>query len=74
MSTIMQGTIARFEPETDSGASDLIGSALLDDGRQVDFDTAAFVASGLRLVRPGQRINLEIDASGHVTRIDIPTM
>jgi hypothetical protein len=41
---------------------------LLDDGREVPFDGIAFDASGLRHVRPGQRVSIEMSASA-VTRL-----
>ena len=45
----------RFDP--DSGA----GSVLLDDGTELPFDREAFDRSGLRLVRVGQRLTVDID-------------
>jgi cold shock CspA family protein len=35
------------------------GRLLLDDGSELDFPTAAAVAGGLRLLRPGQRVLVE---------------
>ena len=64
----MQGTVASFDETL------LKGSLLLDDGTPMDFPTAAFVASGLRLVRLGQRVRVECDADGAVVRIALPTM
>ncbi|MEU7821088.1 cold-shock protein [Catellatospora sp. NPDC049133] len=64
----MQGTVATFDPETRTG------SLLLDDGTPVAFDRAAFDASGLRLLRLGQRVRLEHDGAGGLRRITIPTM
>lgn len=46
----MQATVFRFSPEG--------GSVLLDDGRERTFGAAAFAASGLRLLRPGQRVRI----------------
>ena len=66
--TGVQATVATFDPESRSG------TALLDDGTEVSFDAAAFDASGLRLLRLGQRITLERDADGRVIRVRIPTM
>lgn len=48
-----QGTVRDFDPTTGAG------SVLLDDGRGVPFDGSAFAASGLRLLRFGQRVRLE---------------
>ncbi|MEU7999617.1 cold-shock protein [Catellatospora sp. NPDC049111] len=64
----MQGTVATFDPETRTG------SLLLDDGTPVTFDRTAFDASGLRLLRLGQRVRLEHDGAGGLRRITIPTM
>lgn len=64
----MQGTVAIYDPRTRSG------TLLLDDGRQVPFPPAAFDASGLRLLRLGQRVRVEHDADGAVTRIALITM
>lgn len=65
---LVQGTVAEFDPQTRGGA------LLLDDGRRVEFAAAAFDASGLRLLRPGQRVQVDRDQGGNVTRITIPTM
>ncbi|MEV4416907.1 cold-shock protein [Catellatospora sp. NPDC049609] len=64
----MQGTVATFDPDTRTG------SLLLDDGTPVAFDRAAFDASGLRLLRLGQRVRLEYGDGGELRRIAIPTM
>jgi 2-phospho-L-lactate guanylyltransferase len=48
---------------------------LLDDGRELAFDAAAFAAGGLRLLRFGQRVRLERDAEGQrVVRVTIHTL
>ncbi|MFE9255883.1 hypothetical protein [Streptomyces sp. NPDC006879] len=54
----MQATAYTYDPETRSG------SVLLDDGTPVPFDAAAFDAGGLRLLRPGQRVRIELDGPG----------
>ena len=38
------------------------GSVLLDDGRVLAYDAAAFDAGGLRLLRAGQRVRVRLDA------------
>jgi 2-phospho-L-lactate guanylyltransferase len=38
------------------------GTALLDDGREIDWDAASLARSGLRHVRVGQRVSLTLDA------------
>lgn len=63
----MQGTVANFN-------EDASGEVVLDSGRRVAFDAAAFAASGLRLLRPGQRVRLDVDADGAVVAVRIPTM
>ncbi|HKT05701.1 MAG TPA: cold-shock protein [Rugosimonospora sp.] len=62
-----QGTVASFDPQ------DRSGTVLLDDGRQVAFDAPAFDASGLRLLRLGQRVRLEWRA-GHISALNLITM
>jgi cold shock CspA family protein len=64
----MQGTVSEFDPQTGGGA------LLLDDGVRVEFDGAAFDASGLRLLRLGQRVQIDRAENGDVTQITIPTM
>jgi 2-phospho-L-lactate guanylyltransferase len=63
----MQGTVASFDPRERSG------TVLLDDGTEIPFPTAAFDASGLRLLRPGQRLRLE-QRDGAVTALALITM
>ncbi len=64
----MQGTVATFDPDTGAG------TVLLDDGFELDFEPAAFAASGLRLLRLGQRVKLDTDAAGEIIRITLPTL
>ncbi|HLU44325.1 MAG TPA: cold-shock protein [Natronosporangium sp.] len=64
----MQGTVAEFDPDTQTGA------LLLDDGRRQRFEAAAFAASGLRLLRLGQRVQVEYAPDGTIQRIAVPTM
>lgn len=64
----MQGTVAEFDTQARTGA------LLLDDGTRVEFDSAAFDASGLRLLRLGQRVHLDHDEHGQLIRITVPTM
>ncbi len=37
---------------------------LLDDGTELPFDAAAFWRSGLRLLRLGQRLTVEVEPAG----------
>jgi cold shock CspA family protein len=64
----MQGTVSEFDPQARTGA------LLLDDGSRVEFDAAAFDASGLRLLRLGQRVHLDHDRAGRLVRLTVPTM
>ncbi|MFV2020522.1 cold-shock protein [Micromonospora sp. LOL_023] len=63
----MQGTVATFDPATRTG------TVLLDDGAELTFPSEAFDASGLRLLRLGQRVRIEHDGSGRVNRVTLPT-
>jgi 2-phospho-L-lactate guanylyltransferase len=62
----MQGTIATFDPHTHAG------TLLLDDGTELAFPAEAFRASGLRLLRLGQRVTVEAGPSGSVSRVTLP--
>lgn len=53
----MQATVASFSPQSHEG------TVLLDDGTELAFDAAAFDGSGLRLLRPGQRVALRADGT-----------
>jgi hypothetical protein len=53
----MQANVHRYHDENRSG------SVLLDDGREIPFDRSVFDASGLRHVRPGQRLSIEMSAT-----------
>ena len=50
------------------------GTVRLDDGSPVEFGAAAFAASGLRLLRSGQRVRLDRNPAGDVVLITLPTM
>jgi cold shock CspA family protein len=65
----MQASVHSFE------GGDGSGSVLLDTGRLLDFDGTVFARSGLRHLRPGQRVSIEVeppdpeDAAARVTRL-----
>jgi cold shock CspA family protein len=61
----MQATVATFDPPTGSGL------LLLDNGRELALPAEAFAASGLRLLRPGQRLTVTSDDSGRVVRVSL---
>lgn len=50
------------------------GDVLLDSGAVMDFEAAAFDAGGLRLLRLGQRVRLDTNADGKITRVTIATL
>lgn len=72
----MQATAYTYDAETRSG------SVLLDDGTPVPFDAPAFDAGGLRLLRPGQRVRIEVagpeetdgSGAGDTPRITLVTL
>ncbi|MET8475082.1 hypothetical protein ABZY90_25570 [Streptomyces sp. NPDC006422] len=64
----MQATAYTYDSETRSG------SVLLDDGTPVSFDAAAFDAGGLRLLRPGQRVRIEVRGEGDEREITLVTL
>ena len=64
----MQGTVAEFDPTLRNG------SLLLDDGSRLDFPAEAFTASGLRLLRVGQRVRIERSVAGDVTLVTLVTL
>jgi cold shock CspA family protein len=63
----MQATIRTFDETTRSG------DVLLDDGSVTTFDAEAFDRSGLRLLRIGQRVRLELAPDGRVELVTIAT-
>ncbi|WP_306203818.1 cold-shock protein [Actinoplanes sp. RD1] len=62
----MQGTIATFD------SRDHTGTLLLDDGTELAFGAEAFRASGLRLLRLGQRVDVTTGDDAHVTKVQLP--
>jgi 2-phospho-L-lactate guanylyltransferase len=63
-----QGTVATFDLQSRSG------TVLLDDGLQLPFGAGAFKRSGLRSLRLGQRVRLEIAGSGDAQRVTALTV
>ena len=66
---VMQGTVATLRPGTRSPARCCSTTAPSWPSRR-----AAFDASGLRLLRLGQRVRIDRDDAGTVVRITIPTL
>ncbi|MEV7012749.1 hypothetical protein [Streptosporangium sp. NPDC051022] len=62
----MQATVRIFDTATRSG------SVYSDDGTEIPFDAAAFDAGPLRLLRPGQRVNVVVDG-GRITYVTLST-
>jgi len=58
----MQASVHKYDQENGSG------SVLLDDGREIPFEGKVMDASGLRLLRPGQRVSIEMSATA-LTRL-----
>lgn len=64
----MQATVRFFDERTRTG------EVLLDDGSAVPFPARAFDASGLRLLRVGQRVRLRLDEAGAINFLTIATL
>lgn len=60
----MQGTVHSFDDESGGG------SVLLDDGRELPFDGVGLDESGLRHLRRGQRLTIEV-TQGRVVKLRI---
>ncbi|MBD9704284.1 hypothetical protein [Streptomyces caniscabiei] len=64
----MQATAYTYDAATRTG------QVLLDDGTPLPFDTPAFDAGALRLLRPGQRVRIETEGEGEALRITLITL
>jgi cold shock CspA family protein len=64
----MQATVREFDPA--SGA----GSVFLDDGTVCEFGPEVFAASGLRLLRRGQRVAIRRGPSGAIAALNLATL
>ncbi len=64
----MQGTVREFDAASGSG------SVFLDDGSVREFGPEVFAASGLRLLRRGQRVTLRCRADGAITALTLATL
>ena len=67
----MQATVSAFDTTTRSG------TVLLDDGVELPFTGEALTGTGLRFLRPGQRVRLETSGAGaamHVEGLQILTL
>jgi len=63
----MQGTVSAFDPTTAAGR------VLLDDGVELPFPGSALAGTGLRLLRPGQRVRITVEDDA-VTALQILTL
>ncbi len=63
----MQATVRSYDPATGSG------SVFSDDGTVLEFAAGALQGTGLRLLRPGQRVRLRQDAGGTITALTLLT-
>jgi 2-phospho-L-lactate guanylyltransferase len=67
----MQATVSAFD------ASARSGRVLLDDGLELSFESSALDGSGLRLLRPGQRVRIDTTGTGagaSIVRLQILTL
>ena len=63
-----QATVRGFDP------SDGSGSVFFDDGSVAGFGPGVFAASGLRLLRRGQRVAVRRGRSGAITALTLATL
>ncbi len=63
----VQATVSEFDPLSRSGA------VLLDDGVRLPFGSDALAGTRLRMLRPGQRVAVTVDAET-VTALQILTL
>jgi cold shock CspA family protein len=64
----VQATVREFDPASGSG------TVFLDDGSVCPFGAEVFAASGLRLLRRGQRVAIRLGPAGAVTALALATL
>jgi cold shock CspA family protein len=67
----MQATVSRYDEQSHDG------DVLLDDGLELPFSAQALQGTGLRLLRPGQRVRVTVAGEGaerHVAALQILTL
>jgi hypothetical protein len=64
----VQATVRSFDADTRSG------TVLLDNGVELPYDTAAFDAGALRLLRVGQRVRIEVEGEPPARRVTFLTV
>jgi hypothetical protein len=62
----MQATVRSFDATTREG------TLLTDERESLHFSGTAFDRSGLRLLRPGQRVTVVLDGAGEVALVTLP--
>ncbi|MGH3386227.1 MAG: hypothetical protein ACRDO1_16740 [Nocardioidaceae bacterium] len=64
----MQATVATYDADSRSG------TLLADDGIRLAYAAEALTGSRLRLLRPGQRVRVELADDGSVSTLQILTL
>ena len=64
----MQATVREFDAASGSG------NVFLDDGTVREFGPEVFAASGLRLLRRGQRVTIRCGPAGAITALALATL
>jgi len=64
----VQATVRSYDPAIRSG------SVLLDDGTELPYDGSALLGSGVRFLRSGQRVRIEVVGSGSDARVAFLTI
>jgi cold shock CspA family protein len=64
---LVQATVASYDGQTRDG------TVVTDDGVLYPFRSTALAGSGLRFLRPGQRVRAELE-NGEITEIQILTL
>jgi 2-phospho-L-lactate/phosphoenolpyruvate guanylyltransferase len=64
----VQATVRSFDAQA------RCGTVFLDDGTVLEFGAGAFGVSGLRLLRPGQRVSVRTGEDGTVTALTLVTL
>jgi 2-phospho-L-lactate guanylyltransferase len=64
----VQATVYRYDPDSGSG------SVVTDEGAVLPFEVAALRLSGLRHLRPGQRLTVQKADDGTITALTLGTI
>jgi cold shock CspA family protein len=64
----MQATVHTYSAQTHSG------TVLLDDGTELPYGAEAFLAGGLRLLRLGQRVRIDVEGVSGARRVTFLTL